>query len=500
MQRSTVFSPASPPVRFGSRSTALPFIIMASLSWSAARIVPPESDLPDDLPSLGDADPREDVASAKATSSLATAAQVARFAAKGAHPSFSSEVEIKIEGTSPSVFRVRVDSRDQHTIDWSVDVRELDDSTEMEPLGASDGGGGARDLWYELLQERRGAWRKAASLARAQRTVDADGVAKIDLAAVHTAHRAEELTLPAGSCNLYAFPLVKTSREPRGSHPTAAGLRTLKKIVLALYSQTGCLDCEDQVGAQPVHALAVCNVPEAISLVVDLYRLRPQLMSRVHTSTRTGMPLFLGESVLHILAVNKREAELVQVVGLATRTLPLPDARALFGSVAAGVFFAQRPMLLFGGTALSYAVAFELAGAVHALLSTGLVSLNDRSQACPLSGFLPLHAAVACGSTSMYDLLTMELPYELRAREGLLTSKARHPEYHGLSCIQLAATLGDQDALQHLLKKQCEARWEWGPVIEYALDLDGIDSAGRGGNDIMELIARAGANRATTVC
>ena len=41
-------------------------------------------------------------------------------------------------------------------------------------------------------------------------------------------------------------------------------------------------------------------------------------------------------------------------------------------------------------------------------------------------------------------------------------------------------------------------RWIWGPVIEYSLDLEGIDSAGKGGGDIMELIVRAGANRATT--
>ena len=256
--------------------------------------------------------------------------------------------------------------------------------------------------------------------------------------------------------------------------------------------------CRPQVGAQPVHALAVCNVPESISLVVDLYKQRPSLMSAVHVRNRKGLPLFLGESVLHIFAVNKREAAFVETVQLAMRHLPLREAREFFRSVAHGVFFLQRPMVFFGGSALAYAIAFELEDAVRALLSTGLVGLNDRKSACPISGFLPIHAAVACGSNLMYDLLTMELPSQLRAQEDMLTLEGKHTEFRGLSCLQLAATLGDHETLMHLIKKQCEARWEWGPVIEYALDLDGIDSAGVGGNDIMELIGRAGANRATT--
>ena len=51
--------------------------------------------------------------------------------------------------------------------------------------------------------------------------------------------------------------------------------------------------------------------------------------------------------------------------------------------------------------------------------------------------------------------------------------------------MQLAAMLGDHPTLRHLLRKQCEVEWLWGPIASYSLDLEGIDSAGMGGGDIM---------------
>ena len=229
--------------------------------------------------------------------------------------------------------------------------------------------------------------------------------------------------------------------------PTAAGLRILKQLIIAAYTRTGCLDAPDEVGASPIHALTtsrrfsrispdlapsppfpsssrlhppssqvgafpihaltVCNSPESIALVLELCRQRPDLMSLTHVRHRAGMPIFLGESTLHIFAVNQREAELVELVQLAMDGLSVSAARALFRSPAEGLFFGSKPMLFFGGTALAYAIAFELADAVRAILATGLCELNEREAACPLSGFFPLHAAVACGSTAMCDLPTI---------------------------------------------------------------------------------------------
>ena len=71
-------------------------------------------------------------------------------------------------------------------------------------------------------------------------------------------------------------------------------------------------------------------------------------------------------------------------------------------------------------------------------------------------------------------------------------------QLYDLSCMQLAAQLGDHKMLRHMLRKQCNVNWVWGPVTSFSLDLNGIDSAGAGGGDIMELITRMGASKATT--
>ena len=86
-----------------------------------------------------------------------------------------------------------------------------------------------------------------------------------------------------------------------------------------------------------------------------------------------------------IFAVNEREAEFIQMVHLAMSSQSTPVAHALFCSPAEGTFFMSLPMLFFGGTRLAYAV--------RALLDTGFVALNDRTTACPLTGFMPLHTA-----------------------------------------------------------------------------------------------------------
>jgi hypothetical protein len=94
--------------------------------------------------------------------------------------------------------------------------------------------------------------------------------------------------------------------------------------------------------------------------------------------------------------------------------------------------------------------------AVRALLATGLVTLNSREHACRLSGFMPIHAVIANSLPDMYDLLTRELPPELRAVEESRTRKGKRLDLqlYNLSCLQLAAQLGDHRMLRHMLKKQ----------------------------------------------
>ena len=116
------------------------------------------------------------------------------------------------------------------------------------------------------------------------------------------------------------------------------------------------------------------------------------------------------------------------MVKLAYDELSDEQAHLLFQSQAEGLFFTKKPMLFFGGSPcaaaglegccsclclcrfhqprgalitrlrrLQYAISFEMFDAVRELLSTGLVNLNDKAAACRLSGFMPIHAAVANG-------------------------------------------------------------------------------------------------------
>ena len=64
------------------------------------------------------------------------------------------------------------------------------------------------------------------------------------------------------------------------------------------------------------------------------------------------------------------------------------------------------PMRMYGGTALSYACCFDLRMAVEALLETRLITLNDRSDACAVSGFLPIHAVTASSLEATYEWMT----------------------------------------------------------------------------------------------
>ena len=63
--------------------------------------------------------------------------------------------------------------------------------------------------------------------------------------------------------------------------------------------------------------------------------------------------------------------------------------------------------------------------------------------------------------------------------------------------LALAAVLGDQPMVKHILRRQTRVMWKWGPVTQYETDLHGIDSSGEGGNDLMELICQLDAREAT---
>lgn len=301
-----------------------------------------------------------------------------------------------------------------------------------------------------------------------------------------------------GSCNLYIFPTIKTPREPRGERPSYAGIRLLKRILIFLAENTECFEEPDEVGAFPIHALVVCNTPESLELSMELFARVPALLKQVHVKHRAGIPLFCGESSLHICAVNKREVEFVRIVDLAQSKLPVEEVKGLFLSQAEGLFFQSPPVAHYGGSALAYACVFGMKGSISKLLASGHVSFNDRSEACRVSGFLPLHAIVANGCMDMYNFVTMEVPHEMRADTTQVTKLGMRTDLRSLTSLQLAASLGLHSMFRIILRQQCEILWVWGPLTQFSINLKGIDSAGAGGGDIMELITRIGASRSTT--
>jgi len=127
----------------------------------------------------------------------------------------------------------------------------------------------------------------------------------------------------------------------------------------------------------------------------------------------------------------------------------------------------------------------------------GVLSLNDAQHACPISGFLPLHCVVANGHCAMYDFL-VELPGmadDLRASEtSPCTAAGQHPH---MTPLQLACQMGNHEMLRHILGRRSELVYRWGHVAQYKMGLDGIDSTGSSGSDVMELIGRLDASKRT---
>ena len=95
-------------------------------------------------------------------------------------------------------------------------------------------------------------------------------------------------------------------------------------------------DRPDEVGAFPIHCLTVCNTPDAIDLVMEMCDLVPTMLTLVHVKHRSGLPLFVGESILHILACNRHEDILVKMIEMIACRLERDQAHAILASQAEG--------------------------------------------------------------------------------------------------------------------------------------------------------------------
>jgi hypothetical protein len=344
----------------------------------------------------------------------------------------------------------------------------------------------------------------------------------VDSSAQHTIKWTEPISLPVsvdgkpatllpGSCNMYKYPktFFDHLRKGKGVAPPTEQLYVLEELMSALLLDKdevhGLAFRRDWAGATPMHGLLVANTTASLGLALSVYRQTPALLTQNHTGK-----IFGGENGLHILCVNSREAELCECVEIAAANLSTPELQALFWSQAEGVFFTEEPMSLYGSTPISYAVAFSLQAGIstmfrcskeHAAMK-GVLDVNDTRQACKLTGFLPIHVAVANSLTGMVNFL-LDLPGlpiefdDMRARQESLSTCGKLSAYSLLNPLQVACKLGDKKLVQYILRTQSKQQWVWGPVSEYHLNLYGIDSIGDTGNDVMELVTRLDATEST---
>ena len=158
---------------------------------------------------------------------------------------------------------------------------------------------------------------------------------------------ARGVTLPAGQCNLYAYPKCSLGGKV-GVVPNEAQLELLSGLLCTIASpRQHFFFRRDASGACPIHALLIANNPEALELVLRLYREVPPLLMQTH-----GPGFFVGEGGLHVLAVNRREEELCEALRIADETLTTPQLIEVLGHVAHGGFFRSPPALFYGGTIL----------------------------------------------------------------------------------------------------------------------------------------------------
>ena len=242
----------------------------------------------------------------------------------------------------------------------------------------------------------------------------------------------------------------------------------------------------DSSGAYAVHALLISNQPASVSLALQVLQRRPELMTQSHEDG-----LFCNENALHILAVNRREEEFIRLVEVAEASLALPELRQMIQKQADGPFFRQPPTKFFGATPLSFACYFGLRRAVEHLLSRQwsdelIKDLNSPALRCRLSGFLPVHVAVASGDVSMYSFLVTlpALPSRLSmlANPSIKTTPADVHELK-LTALQLAFWRGDARMVQAIIEQRSRLRWRWGPLSSIMFPLAEIDSSGHGGVD-----------------
>ena len=297
-------------------------------------------------------------------------------------------------------------------------------------------------------------------------------------------------TVPPGELNLYTYP---------GGFSGAALDIIRGNLVQMAKDAPQVYETPDLVGAYVIHALIVCNTDASLEVAFQIIDVLPRLLLQTHSGTAVVKDIFTGEGSIHIVCVNRREEYACKMIDIAQKNFTEEEFRSFLNTPASGFFFNDAPMCWYGDTPISYACCFGLRKLVRKMLDTGLVSLNENPG--PVLGFYPIHAVSTNGLRDMYDFLTTELPEGQRADRKKHSSTGRliQMSFENMTPLQMTIKRGLKFMFQHVMKREhTRIMWVWGPVTEYQISLLGIDSAGTGANDAMEIICREDASHVTT--
>jgi len=297
--------------------------------------------------------------------------------------------------------------------------------------------------------------------------------------------------LPPGKCNMYLFPIVNFAASAGGVTKTVGGKRLeILCLIIEKVAEASGFKSRDSASAPPICSLIIANNQPSLDLAMLLLEANPRMLTHQH-----GEGPFTGEHAMHILVVNRKEDLFCRCLQLVTR-IPRDERAILMGAQTTGGFFSGPPMIYYGSSILAYAAAFGLKRAVWMMVTDPQLSLDLNARPCGVSGFYPLHAAVVNGQTEMYDFLTdpngsesgqqrpsdddssgfddnggsLHLPLQLLADSKKTTAIAAKPNLSQLTCLQLAALFGNQQMFTHIVRKQAQVRWMWGPLACFAID------------------------------
>jgi hypothetical protein len=157
-------------------------------------------------------------------------------------------------------------------------------------------------------------------------------------------------------------------------------------------------------------------------------------------------------------------------------------------------------MELYGGSPLSFAACWGLENAVRQMLLEEGCDPNRPEWACAWTGFLPLHAVVVTGNIRMYKALTDKDTLLTHAANRMQSTLQGSGTKWGekMNALQLATKKGDRAMFELIMADRMRIVWKWGPAVQYEINLGGIDSAGDGGNDVLEIVCEPNALPATT--